>query len=129
LLSSAVKKKDFMAECRGIAAAAPTGAPATAPETPAPGAPRPMSPPSPAAKPAPAPRATTGESNVANQFATETQAHDHCPAITVVWANLKSKVYQFAGTRSYGTTKRGVYMCEQDAIEAGMRAAKNETRP
>jgi hypothetical protein len=123
------KKKDFMAECRGIAAAAPAEPPATAPAMPPPAAPKPVSPPPPAAKQAPAPMATTGESNVANQFATEVQAHDHCPAITVVWANLKSKVYHFAGTPSYGATKRGAYMCEQDAIEAGMRAAKNETHP
>jgi hypothetical protein len=129
LQAAGKKKKDFMAECRGIAAAAPAEPPATAPATPPPAAPKPVSPPPPAAKPAPAPMATTGESNVANQFATEVQAHDHCPAITVVWANLKSKVYHFAGTPSYGATKRGAYMCEQDAIEAGMRAAKNETHP
>lgn len=122
LQAAGKKKKDFMAECRGITAAAPAEAPATAPA-------KPVSPSPYAAKPAPAPMATTGESNAANQFATEAQAKNHCQADTVVWANLKTNVYHFAGTHNYGTTKRGAYMCEKDTIAAGMRAAKNETHP
>jgi hypothetical protein len=42
---------------------------------------------------------------------------------------FKVERLHFAGRRSYGTTKRGAYMCEKDAIETGMRAAKNETHP
>src|SRR4051794_22847440 len=41
----------------------------------------------------------------------------------------KSKVYHFAGTKAYGTTKQGAYMCERDAIAAGDRAPKNEKHP
>ena len=33
------------------------------------------------------------------------------------------------GTRDYGNTKRGEYMCEADAQAAGNRAAKNERHP
>jgi|RhiMethySRZTD1v2_1073278.scaffolds.fasta_scaffold433527_2 hypothetical protein len=74
--------------------------------------------PSPSAKP-------TGE----GQYTTEAQARVHCPRDTVVWANTHSNIYHFAGTRNYGTTVAGAYMCEQDSISEGMRAAKNETHP
>jgi hypothetical protein len=38
-------------------------------------------------------------------------------------------IYHFARTRSYGTTKRGAYMCEQQAIAAENRASKTEKHP
>ena len=63
------------------------------------------------------------------QFSTEAQAKAACPKDTVVWVNLKSKIYHFAGTRDYGTTKEGAYMCEADATNAEFRAAKNEKHP
>jgi hypothetical protein len=47
----------------------------------------------------------------------------------VVWVNDKSHVYHFPGTRDYGNTKHGEYMCEADAQSAGNRAAKNEHHP
>lgn len=43
----------------------------------------------------------------AGQFADETTSKARCPSDTVVWVNLPSKVYHFAETKSYGTTKRG----------------------
>jgi len=46
-----------------------------------------------------------------------------------VWVNLPSKIYHFAGTKSYGTTKRGAYMCEKQAIAGENRASKTETHP
>jgi hypothetical protein len=66
--------------------------------------------------------APTGE----GQFATVAEAKGHCPGDTIVWANLNSKVYHFAGTRDYGHTKHGAYMCQTDANAAGDRAAKAE---
>jgi hypothetical protein len=65
---------------------------------------------------------------VGNEFSTEAQAKEHCPSETVVWVNLNSKIYHFSGTKNYGTTKKGAYMCERDTAAAGMRPAKNETR-
>jgi hypothetical protein len=50
------------------------------------------------------------------QFATETD--------NVVWANLRSKVYHASGSKAYGKSKRGVYMCEKEATVAGFRAPK-----
>src|SRR4029077_8405404 len=66
---------------------------------------------------------------VGNELPTEAETADHCPSDTVVWVNLNSKIYHFSGTKDYGTTKHGAYMCERDTAASGMRAAKNETHP
>ena len=139
--ASGVTEKAYVAQCRGGAepaqhTAAPVPAPAPAP-TAAPAAPAPA--PTVAAPPArPVPPATTAVRPApstpagpveANQFSAEAQAKAHCPSDTVVWVNLKSKVYHFSGTKDYGTTKHGAYMCERDTAASGMRAAKNETHP
>jgi hypothetical protein len=80
--------------------------------------------------PAPQPSAPKGEATLeAGQFADDASAKARCPTDTVVWVNLSSKVYHFAGTRSYGTTKRGAYMCEKEAIAAEDRASKTEKHP
>lgn len=63
-----------------------------------------------------------------DQFATENDAKSHCGSQTIVWLNTRSRVYHFAGTRDYGRTKEGAYMCQSDADKAG-RAAKNEKPP
>ena len=69
-----------------------------------------------------APAAATG----AGQFTAEAEAKAHCPSDTVVWLNTKSHKYHFSGHKSYGTTKKGAYMCEADAKAAGNAAAKGE---
>jgi hypothetical protein len=50
-------------------------------------------------------------------------------ADTVVWVNLHSKIYHYAGHKTYGKTKTGAYMCERDTAAQGMRASKNEKPP
>lgn len=107
---------------------APTGtqaAPAPAPQKPAPST-------TAAPVPAPAQNPPVPRDNAtleAGQFADEASAKARCPTDTVVWVNLPSKVYHFAGTKSYGTTKRGAYMCEKEAIAAEDRASKTEKHP
>jgi hypothetical protein len=64
-----------------------------------------------------------------NQYTTEMLARVHCPIDTVVWANTRSNIYHFRGDDNYGTTKRGAYMCERDALAGGIRAARNEKHP
>ena len=132
--ASGKRKKDFIAECRGLAA---TEAPPSTPAQQTPSAPRPEPTP-PAAHPpsgrttaAPASTrpAATGTPAAAGQFATEAAAQSHCPGDIVVWANLQSRIYHFNGTRDYGNTKKGAYMCERDTASAGFRAAKNEKHP
>jgi hypothetical protein len=92
--------------------------------------------PAPAATPAPAPAAapaqtyqpkpqTAARATGAGQFSTEAEAKARCPTDTVVWVNTKSHIYHYAGTRNYGTTKQGAYMCEADANAAGDRASKS----
>jgi hypothetical protein len=141
-------KKDFIADCRTQAAGAPTTAatpPAAAPAKPPTTAATPVPAPPPAAAPARAPSTdtaptrtpppattrapATGAPAAAGQFSTEAQAKARCPSDTVVWVNLDSKVYHFAGNRNYGATKSGAYMCERDTVSAGYRAAKNEKHP
>jgi hypothetical protein len=130
--ANGVTESAYVDQCRSGAASSPNTAspatptappPAAAPATPAPTA---AAPPASPARTAP----TTSANPVgANQFSTEGQAKARCPTDTVVWVNLKSKVYHFSGTKNYGNTKRGAYMCERDAAAEGMRAAKNETHP
>jgi hypothetical protein len=129
-----ITEKAYVEKCRaGEAVAlpttpspAPTATPAAAP------APTPAAAPSqPATRPAARPSATavpptpTG----AGQFATEADAKSRCPADIVVWVNLNSKIYHFAGYKNYGTTEHGAYMCEKQATTDGFRASKNEKRP
>lgn len=142
-------EKAYVEQCR-TGAATPT---ATAPEpkstsapAPAPRQASPSAPVAPPAQPAPRPAPTTtaapvptpaqpptssssGPTLEAGQFADEASAKARCPTDTVVWVNLPSKVYHFAGNRSYGTTKRGAYMCEKEAMAGENRASKTEKRP
>ena len=133
--ANGVTEKAYVAQCRGGAAPAQTTAAPAAPASPAPtAAPAPPAPAptaaAPPARPLSAPtRTTSANPSGANEFSSEALAKARCPTDTVVWANLHSKVYHFSGTRFYGTTEHGAYMCERDSAAAGMRAAKNETHP
>jgi uncharacterized membrane protein len=130
------KKKDFITECRagtGQTAAVPAPAPSTATTPPAQSTTPTTPPASDTAKtegsPTPRRRFGTATPSGAARYASETEARSHCPGDTVVWANTRSKIYHFAGTRTYGKTKSGAYMCEKDTAAAGIRSAKNEKRP
>lgn len=122
---------EFLAQCRvSSATASPSGSFAPAPA------------------PAPAPQsgslfpwwqpsgsASATTSNVgapsalqAGQYATELAARGRCPSDTVVWVNTPTRIYHYSGTRYYGQTHRGAYMCEADARAAGYRAARNRGR-
>ncbi len=70
---------------------------------------------------APAAAATDGTT----QFKTEADAKSHCSTGNVVWMNLGSHVYHMPGTKVYGHTKRGAYMCQADADKIG-HAAKEQ---
>jgi hypothetical protein len=133
-----ITQKAYVAECRiggavpsaGTPEPRPTAAPARAPtETQAAPPPAPRRP-TPAAAPAQQPSAPRSTATLeANQFADDVSAKASCPTDTVVWVNLPSKIYHFAGTKNYGTTSRGVYMCEKLAIAGENRASKTETHP
>jgi hypothetical protein len=130
--AAGVTEKAYVEKCRaGEAVALPTTPPAapTATPTASPPSTPAAAPSQPAAKPATRPSATTPTPTGAGQFATEADAKSHCPADIVVWANLNSKIYHFAGYKNYGTTEHGAYMCEKQATADGFRASKNEKRP
>ncbi|MEP7030081.1 MAG: hypothetical protein ABI830_04030 [Pseudolabrys sp.] len=130
-----ITEKAYVEKCKSAEAtpvAAPTAAPAVKPASPAPAAPKaaaPAAPQAPAAKTVAKPAAPAAGVTGANQFASDTQAKAKCPSDTVVWVNLSSKIYHFAGKRDYGKTKKGTYMCEKDAMASGSRAAKDEKHP
>jgi hypothetical protein len=111
-----ITEKAYVAQCRsGTAGPKPTPASGSEPPIPSPTRAR-----------TPAPATTPSG---ANQFSTEAQAKARCPADIVVWANLPSRIYHFAGYRDYGHTKQGAYMCEKDATAQGYRASKTEKHP
>ena len=107
LLASGKTQKKYVADCRATASEA--GQLPTVAATPT-------------AKAAAA--APTGK----DQYAKEDEAKAHCAADPVVWVNLSSKIYHASGTRSYGKTKRGAYMCEKEATTAGFRAPKTRAK-
>ena len=59
------------------------------------------------------------------EYKTEAGAQKHCPKDLVVWGSSASGVYHLKGTRNYGTTKDGHYVCAAEANAAGWHAAKN----
>jgi hypothetical protein len=132
-----ISEKAYIEKCRAepaMPAAATTtpakpAAPAAATKTQAPPpAPAVATPAKPAA-PAPAVTAPAMAKTGANEYATEAQAKARCGADTVVYVNLSSKIYHFAGHKDYGTLKNGTYMCEKETAGVGARAAKDEKHP
>ena len=67
----------------------------------------------PAARPAPAGRVTEEAANPPAMGGGHGQ----------VWVNTETGVYHREGSRFYGTTRKGKYMTEQDAIRAGNKTA------
>ena len=116
--------QEFLKQCRAQkeSSAAPAPAPAAAP------APAPA--PAPATyQPKPAPIQTPARATGAGQFTTAGEAQARCPGDKVVWVNTKGKshAYHYAGTRWYGATKQGAYMCEADAKAAGNHSSQSRT--
>lgn len=67
-----------------------------------------------------------GPESSATQFGSELRAQAHCPGDSFVWVNLRSKAYHLKGSKFYGHTKLGAYMCEKDAAASGMHAAQSK---
>jgi hypothetical protein len=58
-------------------------------------------------------------------FTSEAQAQQHCPADTVVWLNLPTKIWHYKGERWYGRTKNGAFVCQKEAAASGARGTSN----
>ncbi|MBV9016173.1 MAG: hypothetical protein JO058_11030 [Alphaproteobacteria bacterium] len=71
----------------------------------------------------------TRETMNTDQFSSEGDARARCGSETIVWVNTKTHVYHLPGSREFGQTKHGAFMCQADADRSGkFRAAKNEMR-
>lgn len=64
-------------------------------------------------------------SNNLPTFDSQAAAQRHCPSDIVVWANTATDIYHFSGTRWYGRTRNGAFVCQKEAQEAGMKPARN----
>jgi hypothetical protein len=122
----------FLAQCRTRqgSAAAPSGGFAPAP------APAPASAPASQSgslfpwwkQSAPASAPDAPATPRAGEYTTELAARARCPSDTVVWANTPTRIYHYSGTRYFGHTRNGAYMCEADARSAGYRASRSRQR-
>jgi hypothetical protein len=57
-------------------------------------------------------------------YASLADAQKACGKDTVVWANLRTEVYHLSGSRWFGKTKKGAYVCAGAVTKAGVRASK-----
>ena len=104
-----ITEKQYIAQCRGGAiAVAPTPAPAPAP-APAPTTARSAPTTTVNTRPPVAPTAPTG----VGQYQTEAEAKGRCFSDTVVWVNLKSRIYHFAGTKKRKHQRRHLHVRER----------------
>jgi hypothetical protein len=96
------------------ASPSPTESPAASPKAkPTPKKAKPKATPRPVASPSPAGRAIEEAANPPAPGGGHGQ----------VWVNPETGVYHRTGSRFYGTTRKGKYMTEQDAIQAGYKPA------
>ena len=65
------------------------------------------------------------ETVFSQKFQSDQQAQQHCPDDTVVWVNLKTRVYHRRGQRWYGNTNQGAYECMKGANSEGDRPSMN----
>jgi hypothetical protein len=75
---------------------------------------------------APAVKPAAGRFPKADEFPTTAAAAAHCPNDTVVWSALtKSKSFHLSGSRYFGKTKHGAYVCKGEALSYGYHQAKS----
>ena len=116
--------QQFLARCRRQGSSSASIAPAPAPTAaPAPAPAQQSGSLFPWMKPTP-PSASTAAPTGAGQFSTEAEARYRCPSDTIVWVNNESKIYHLQGSRFYGHTKKGAYMCQADANASGARVSR-----
>jgi hypothetical protein len=57
-------------------------------------------------------------------YRTEADAKSHCGSDEVLWANTSSHALHDPGTKYYGKTKHGGYVCKDMAVNAGYHETK-----
>lgn len=78
-----------------------------------------------ASTPPSAPRGETATGTKLQQFKTETDAKTACGSQVVVWANTATRVLHSTGSKYYGKTAHGAYVCEGMATHAGYHMSKS----
>ena len=63
------------------------------------------------------------------QFATEAEAKEPVARRHRGWVNLRSKVYHVSGSKSYGATKAGAYMCEKESRRGRLPRGEGQPKP
>ena len=56
-------------------------------------------------------------------YKTEDEAKANCKS-EVVWLHAKTMIYHLPGTKGYGTTPEGAFVCQKAADNAGARVAR-----
>lgn len=72
----------------------------------------------------PSPASSSGAAARTSAPAASTVTAQLPPVKGMVWVNLETKVFHREGDRYYGKTKKGKFMSEADAVQAGYREAK-----
>jgi hypothetical protein len=67
----------------------------------------------------PAPSSASHSTARVAQYKTEVDAKAHCGSDQVVWGNTRSHVLHDPGTKYYGKTTHGAYVCKGVAMNAG----------
>jgi hypothetical protein len=62
------------------------------------------------------------------EYKTEADAKAHCGTDHVAWANTRSHVLHAPGSRYYGKTSHGAYVCESMAMKGGYHQAKESSQ-
>lgn len=74
-------------------------------------------------------RSAASAATGASQYHSEAEAKQACGTDTIVWMNTSgSKAWHVSGDKYYGHTKRGAYMCQQAAEQAGYHASGSQAR-
>jgi hypothetical protein len=113
----------------GTVAALAFAVPALA-QTPATRTPTPATSPAPAAAPLANDAASAAKAAAAapGQYASDAEAKVRCGTDTVVWVDSSSHIYYVAGSKDYGKTKNGAFMCKAQAERNGNKAAKIDNK-
>lgn len=73
----------------------------------------------------PAPTGPGASNHAPQHFQSEADAKTACGSQPVVWGNTRSKVFYVPGTKYYGKTRRGTFMCQDTAMAGGYHAPKS----
>ena len=60
-----------------------------------------------------------------HKYKSEASAQKHCPSDTVVWENTAKGVYHFKGSKYYGKTTTGRYVCQGEANAHHLKPASS----